>query len=76
MNSLDTRRVAGTHSLVGAVIRQAVIDYKTDYEESTGEYPAYRFLYDAGLLSHVDSLYEAILTSNPESYRESRKVVV
>ncbi len=70
----DTRRIAGVHSLVGAVIRQAVLDYKADYEESTGEYPAYRFLYTAGLLPHVDSLHAAILSSDPAAYHEARKV--
>jgi hypothetical protein len=39
----DKPRVSGVHSLVGAVIRQAVLDYKAGYEESTGEYPAYGF---------------------------------
>lgn len=71
----DTRRIAGVHSLIGAVIRQAVLDFKSEYQESPGEHLAYRFLYDAGLLPHVDSLHTAILTSNPESYREARKVM-
>ncbi len=72
----DPRRIAGVHSLVGAIIRQSVLDYKAEYQESTGEYPAYRFLYTAGLLPFVDSLHTAILTSNPEMYHEARKVMV
>ncbi len=74
MIGADNRRINGVHSLVGAVVRQAVIDYKSEYDERLDEYPAYRFLYDAGLLSHVDSLYEAILSSDPDVYHTARKV--
>lgn len=70
----DNRRIAGVHSLVGAVVRQAVLDYKIGYEESAGEHPAYLFLHTAGLLPYVESLYTAILTSDPEMYRQARKV--
>jgi hypothetical protein len=69
----DNRRIAGVHSLIGAVIRQAVLDHKSNYDERIDEHPAYLFLYQAGLLPYVDSLYAAILSSNPEAYHEARK---
>jgi hypothetical protein len=69
----EYRRVPGLHSLVGAIIRQAVLDCKSEYQERSNEYPAYRFLYDAGLLSRVDSLHAAILSSDPSVYHEARK---
>ena len=72
----DNRRISGVHSLVGAMIRQAVLDYKIGYEESTGEYPAYRFLHTAGLLSEVDSLYAAMLSYDSDVYQELKRTAL
>ena len=70
----DNRRIAGAHSLCGAVIRQAVLDYKAGYKEQVGEYSAEWFLYVAGLTMQIDSIYQAIITSNPDVYHDARKV--
>jgi hypothetical protein len=69
----DNRRIPGAHSLAGAVIRQAVLDCKAGYRERPGEYSAEWFLYVAGLTLQIDSIYHAIVTSNPDAYYEARK---
>ena len=76
VGSLDNCRVPGIHSLVGAIIRQAVVDYKSEYHERTGEYPAYQFLHRANLLKDVNNLYAAILSSDADMYRQNRRFPV
>jgi hypothetical protein len=69
----DTRRIPGAHSLAGAIIRQAVLDYKIGYTERLGEYSAQWFLHCAGLMHSVDSLYDAIVTNDAAVYHDAQK---
>jgi hypothetical protein len=64
----DNRRINGVHSLVGAIIRQAVLDHTSNYHEQAGEYPAYQFLYNAGLLPKVDEMFDCFELDKPIAY--------